>query len=394
MITQKELKKKATRLWSTGGFLRQWLAGATVFPLEIPFSKPSGRTLTSDFGKVRDWIAMLQRHSSSVKGLGYRLEYKTVNHKQLGQQRLPDRIVFENREDWLGYIGRKDAFRQFDELTGMTKRQLPGVMPFLSDKPLKVIEHADNWHNLIRVCRYFQIRPRPDRYIRQLDIQGVDTKFIENHKSILSELLTLALEDDDFDPSVTGLAENGFERRFGLRFDEPLIRFRLLDSQKAVTDMSVPLSQFVEPTEQNISTVYITENKINGLTFPEVKEAIVIFGLGYGVRSLKSVEWLQGKKIIYWGDIDTHGFSILSAVRQSFPQTESLLMDQATLDQHKHLCVQESESKRFTGQLNNLTVPESALFTALKNNEQAVNLRLEQERVGYSCIVQALRRSE
>jgi uncharacterized protein YPO0396 len=31
------------------------------------------------------------------------------------------------------------------------------------------------------------------------------------------------------------------------------------------------------------------------------------------------------------GELDTHGFAILHQLRQHFPQTESLLMDQATL---------------------------------------------------------------
>ncbi|AMO56845.1 hypothetical protein GZ77_02230 [Endozoicomonas montiporae] len=388
MITQKELLKKAMRPWSTGGFLREWLANETVFPLEIPFKTPSGRTLTSDFGKIRDWIATLSSHSKSEKGTGYQLEYKTINHNQLGQQRLPHKIVFEDRNDWLDFIGRKTAFRQFDEIAGMTRRQLPDAMQFLSRKPLKALEYAESWHQLIKVCRYFQIRPRPDRYIRQLDIQGVDTKFIENHKGILTELLTLVLEEEDFDDSVTGLSENGFERRYGLRFDESLIRFRLLDSDQPVTDMSVPLSQFVE---QPVSTVYITENKVNGLTFPAVTDAMVIFGLGYGIRSLGSVEWLKDKQITYWGDVDTHGFSILSVVRSMFPQTQSLLMDQTTLDEHKHLCVQEAESKRFNGSPDNLTQPESQLLDDLQNNRQGENLRLEQERIGYSYVMQSLR---
>ena len=391
MITQKELQKKAARYWSTGAFLKQWLAGEAVFPLEIPFSKPSGRTLGNDYGKVRDWIAALDRCSKPVKGSGYLLDYKTVNHKQLGQQRLPDRIYFENRDDWLSYIGCQAAFRQFDEIAGMTKRQLPDAMPFLFEKPLKVLEYAEDWHKLIKVCRYFQINPRPDRYIRQLDIQGVDTKFIETRKGILTDLLTLSLDDDDYETSVTGLAENGFERRFGLRYDEPLIRFRLLDrAESGVSDMSVPLSQFVEPVG-DITTVYITENKINGLCFPAVEKAMVVFGLGYGIRSLNQVDWLKGKEIVYWGDIDTHGFSILSGVRQHFPRTESLLMDQTTLDQHKHLCVQEPDAKRYKGELNNLTAEESELFNALKDNRQGVNLRLEQERIGYGCILQALK---
>ena len=387
MITLKELDTKARRPWTSGAFLKSWLNDEPFFPFAIPFKTPSGRTLSSEFIKVRDWIAELHSHSKAVTGSGYQLEYRTLSHQQLGQQRVPERIVFEGREDWLTFIGQQSAFKQFQGLVDSTRRQLPQVMPLVSNKPVRMLDYGNIWEQLIRVCRYFQLNPRPGRYIRQLDIQGVDTKFIENHKGILSELLTLALEPEDFDDSVTGIAENGFERRFGLLYDEPIIRFRLLDSKAPVTDMSVPLSQFVDP---GVSQVFITENKINGLAFPPVPDAMVVFGLGYGIRSLFCVGWLKDKQIHYWGDIDTHGFSILSQLRGCFQQTRSLLMDQATLEAHRALCVEEVQNKRFLGELPNLTGQEQQLFYAIKHNQLGENLRLEQERITYSCVRQAL----
>ncbi|WP_448216955.1 DUF3322 domain-containing protein [Endozoicomonas sp. 2B-B] len=387
MISQKELKKKALRPWVSGTFLKSWLNDEVFFPFEVPFKTPSGRTLSSEFIQVRDWVAELHRHSRAVTGSGYQLEYRTISHQQLGQQRLPHKILFESRDDWLTFIGQQSAFKQFQALANQTRRQLPQVMPLVNSKPVKLLDYADVWPQLIKVCRYFQLNPQPYRYIRQLDIQGVDTKFIESHKGVLSDLLMLALEPGEFDDSVSGIAENGFERRFGLCYDEPLIRFRLLDSAAPATDMSVPLSQFVDP---GVSRVFITENKINGLTFPSVKDAIVIFGLGYGIRSLFSLNWLEDKQISYWGDIDTHGFSILSQLRGRFRQTESLLMDQATLDMHMPLCVEEPESKRFLAELTNLTNREQVLFDALRQNKLSKNLRLEQERIAFSCLREAL----
>ncbi|OED46734.1 hypothetical protein ACH42_03505 [Endozoicomonas sp. (ex Bugula neritina AB1)] len=388
MITQAELNKKAKRPWVSGAFLKSWLNDEPFFPFEIPFKTPTGRTLSNEFIQVREWISELSLHSKAVKGVGYQLEYRSINHQTLGGQELPQKIFFDNQDDWLAFTGHQSDFKQFVKLVGLTRRQLPEIMPFISGKPMKVLDFADVWPLLIKVCRYFQLKPKPGRYIRQLDIQDVDTKFIEMHKGILSDLLTLALESEDFDAEVTGLSENGFERRFGLLFDEPLIRFRLLDSQVRVTDMSVPLSQFIDP---RVSRIFITENKINGLAFPPLEDSIVIFGLGYGVRSLFSVDWLKTKEIYYWGDIDTHGFAILSQLRQRFHQVESFLMDQETLDKHFSLCVEEPEGKRFLGELFNLADSERSLFDALKNNAQGNNLRLEQERIGYGCLREALK---
>jgi len=387
MITQSELKNKALRPWTTGAFLTSVVNGDNLFPLEIGFRRPSGKVLSQDYGKVREWIAQLHGNSKAVKGSGYQLEYHSINHKMLGSQRVPGQILFDNRDDWLGFIGKVKAFRQFDELVGTTRRQLPELMPWLEKKPLKALELVASWPQLLKACRYFQLNPKPGRYIRQLDIQGVDSKFIENHKGVLSQLLSEALDPEDFDSTVTGLSENGFERRFGLRFDEPLIRYRLLDSLGPMTDITVPVSQFMDT---GVSTVFITENKVNGLAFPAVANAMVIFGLGYGIQSLTCIPWLQEKEVIYWGDIDTHGFAILSRLRQHFPQVRSLMMDEQTLRHHPHLCTQEPQDKRFTGDLAYLTPDERQLFDHLKANELGQNLRLEQERIGYGWLLDAL----
>lgn len=387
MITQSELKKKALRPWTTGDFLTSAVNGNNLFPLVISFGKPSGKALSQDYARVREWIAQLHSHSKAVTGTGYRLEYRSIKHKMLGDQRIPEQILFDERDDWLSFIGKVKAFRQFDELVGTTRRALPELMPWLAAKPLKALELAASWPRLLKVCHYFRLNPLPGRYIRQLDIPGVDSKFIEKHKGVLSHLLSQVLDPEDYDGTVTGLAENGFERRFGLRFDEPLIRYRLLDSQQPVTDITVPVSQF---HDTGVGTVFITENKVNGLAFPPVANAMVIFGLGYGIQSLTAIDWLHEKELIYWGDIDTHGFAILSRLRQNFPEVRSLLMDEQTLRHHLHLCGEEPQEKRFTGVLAHLTPDEQQLFALLQANLLGTNLRLEQERIGYGWLLDAL----
>ena len=59
---------------------------------------------------------------------------------------------------------------------------------------------------------------------------------------------------------------------------------------------------------------------------------LVVWGAGYGVDELlAALPWRAQVRIRYWGDIDTHGFAILSAVRAVAPHTDSVLMDESTL---------------------------------------------------------------
>ena len=263
---------------------------------------------------------------------------------------------------------------------------------WLEHYPLKVLDVADAWPRILNTLSWFQVHPRPNRYLRELDIPGVDSKFIEHHKALLAQLLNRVLPPEAIDASATGQARQGFERRYGLKYDEPLIRFRLLDPLinefNGLTDISVPISQFARIQPQ-CRRVFITENKINGLSFPEVPDSLVIFGLGYGIGALQEVFWLRSKEIHYWGDIDTHGFAILSQLRGYFPQTLSFLMDRATLLNFRQLWVEELDNKRFNGELANLTPEESSLFHELRDNKIADWVRLEQERIDFEHLKHA-----
>ncbi len=79
----------------------------------------------------------------------------------------------------------------------------------------------------------------------------------------------------------------------------------------------------------------MVENEITYLAFPLPGDAIVIFGGGYAVDVLEPLGWLTGLDLIYWGDIDTHGFAILNRLRHRFGHARSMLMDRATLLAHR-----------------------------------------------------------
>lgn len=135
-----------------------------------------------------------------------------------------------------------------------------------------------------------------------------------------------------------------------------------------------------------VDRVFITENKINGLAFPGVRNGLVIFGLGYGVQLLKEVPWLGACQIHYWGDIDSHGFAMLSQLRSYFPRTRSLLMDEATLLACRSWWGSEpSATAHRAEQLPNLNETEQLLYQRLKAHWQP-NLRLEQERIPFSLL--------
>ena len=203
-------------------------------------------------------------------------------------------------------------------------------------------------------------------------------------------MLDIVLPEAAVDRSASGV--KGFQQRFGLRSETPLLRFRLLDPElylHGLSDLSLLPEEFAK-LELPLRRLFITENRTNGLAFPDHPRSMVVFGLGYGLDRLIETPWLHELDIVYWGDIDTHGFRILDRLRATLPRARSLLMDRATLDTHRPLWGQEPADKRYTAALSRLTASEAALFDELRYDRIGERIRLEQERIAFGCLQDAL----
>lgn len=374
------------RLWDQGRILAARLHGEPLFPLEIALRSPSIADMGSQFGAVQDWARQLQT------GTGYTLITREINHRQLGRQRVPAAARFDHADDALRVIGRLTDARRFDQLAAATLAALPELRDWIGSHPLTLVDQADGWERILTILHWFRAHPRPGLYLRQLDIPGVDTKFIEARKALLTELLDLVLPASSVQREATGARQ--FDQRYGLLGKPTMLRFRLLDRALFISglhDMTVPLDQFAALAPL-ATRVFVTENEINMLAMPPLPGAMVIFGGGYAIDRLREIAWLRAGDLIYWGDIDTHGFAILDRLRASMPHTRSILMDEATLQAHRPLWGTEPADKRYGGNLTRLDAAEQALFRALRDNVHGQHVRMEQERIGFGWVRDVLDR--
>jgi hypothetical protein len=394
MISPAQIKSKAKKIWETYRLQKSYLTSEDIFPLTIALPTFSARLIQQDFSSLRFWIKSLADHSKENIGNGYQLIFKEIKHRQLGQQSLPVQVSFSLKDDFLDFIDKKKEYQQFCQCVDNILAREPVLKTWISQHPVYIEPLQDRWPQLLDVCDYMRNNPFPQLYLRELKIPGVDTKFIEQHKKILSELFDQLLPAYGINPALIQRGAHYFEERYGFRYDEQLIRFRILDKDiyaENFHDISIPLSAF-KNLYLPCRNIFITENKINGLSFPFFKEAIIIFGLGYGIQSLRDIDWFKDKNIIYWGDIDTHGFAILSKLRGYYPQTKSFLMDHITFRKFLSLSIAESAEKRCMAQLLHLSHEEQILYQNLQNNRWGEKNRLEQERIDFNYFLEHLKR--
>jgi hypothetical protein len=394
--TASDLRAQVQRLWDKGDLLRPWVQGATTPPRRLRLVGPTSGELTERFDAVRTWMTDLGCNAPADTAPRWRIVMREFRHRVLGFNAVPDEIWLDTMDDALALIGKQKEAKRFARLVQLTREQHPSLLAWLEKRPLNALALAETWPRLLSVVSWLQAHPRPGIYVRQVDIAGVDSKFIEGNRGVLAELLDLALPAQDVDTSVGGVSQ--FCRRYGFK-DKPLrIRFRWLDASAAILahgvlpatgdkDITLTQADFAH-LALPVSRVFITENEVNFLAFPAMADSMVIFGAGYGFEVLRGARWLQQCSVHYWGDIDTHGLAILDQLRSQLPHVQSLLMDHATLMAHAGQWTQEPQPS--TREMTRLNAEELALYDELLHHRLAQRVRLEQECVGMAWLNAAL----
>jgi hypothetical protein len=388
--TPADLRDQVQRAWDRGDLLRSAASDGVPWPRRLSLKAPSAADLSDRFEAVRDWVRAVAETPQ------VRIEWREWNHRVQGMQRLPAAVWLDTLKDALAFIGKARQAQRFEALWQQTAAMQPALLAWLSRRPIQALDLADRWERLLAIVAWVQAHPRPGVYLRQVDVPGVDSKFIESHRGVLAELLDLGLPPEVIETGAAGVAQ--FTRRFGF-LDKPVrIRFRLLDPALpslpgchalpgVLPDITLDATSFAAlalPVER----VFITENETNFLAFPPAAGSIVVFGAGYGWEALARAAWLHRCQLLYWGDIDTHGFAILDQLRGNFPGTASFLMDRETLLAHRLHWGEEPEPVRHD--LPRLTPEEAAVHDDLRFDRLRPRLRLEQERVGFGWLCDRL----
>jgi hypothetical protein len=377
------------RRWKSGRFLREYADGLPWIPIDLPVKAPTADELLHRFDNAVLWAERFRRDSRTRAGAArFAVEYRTIGGRSLGSNSVPARIRIESFDQLSALLGTTTEVRSFDQIIDQTSSTVPELVPWVRAYPLKAIDNGDVWSDLLAVVAWISGANTDLLYLRQIDVEGVDTKFVDRHRRVLDELLTVVLPEGRIDTDHTA---GDFARRYRFRARPEYTRFRVLGFESALPEAC---TEFTLRTEELASLeltsrlLFVVENEVTYLAFPSVPDALVVFGSGFGLASLRPLPWLVEKEIVYWGDIDTHGFDILNRLRSRFDSVRSILMDEATLLAHRGQWVAEpSPTNRL---LSNLTEAEEALYSDLVEDRFGATIRLEQERVRPSLLEREL----
>jgi hypothetical protein len=362
--------------WDSGALLARYAAGQDWEPLSVAIRGPSAREIGERLAEVRRWAA---EWATAARGT-LRVEYKQVGGRHFGVNAVPGRAWLDGYDDAWTLLGVQPEVHRLSELIETARGTR--LVPWLTGHPMRALRLAEAWDRLLATVRWIQQHQAPGMYLRQVDVPGVDTKFIERHKGVLAELLDVQL-----DPSRVNGAAPDFAGRYGFLRRPGYVRFRVPGGFRGFSELSARIDELTAAPD-GITRAYVIENEITYLAFPAPAAAMVIFGGGYAVPVLEPLGWLADLDVVYWGDIDTHGFAILDRLRRHLPHARSMLMDRGTLLGHRDHWATEPSPTAVT--LDLLAPAESALYADLTSNTYGRWVRLEQERVSFSAVEKAV----
>ncbi|NQW72075.1 MAG: hypothetical protein HQ453_05040 [Actinobacteria bacterium] len=370
------------RRWDSGSLLARYASGDGWEPIGLPLRGPSARDVASDFGAAQDWA----RSWLGPARHGFRVESATVGGRVVGFNEVPRRAWIDSFEQAWRILKVNDLVRDFAAAVALAESEAPRLADWARVNPMALLATRDSWADLLRTIRWIEESAASNHYLREIDIPGIDTKFIEQHRGILTTLLDVQLDPARIDLSRP---RSDFAGRFGFRGKPEYVRMRALDGELlgGFTELTVRVDELAArpPTQ---GTVVIVENDTTYLALPAGMDAIAICSGGYAVSRLAGLPWLAHRQVIYWGDIDTHGFAMLSQLRASLPRAASLLMDRATLLAHEGQWVREP--KPTNARLPGLDEAEHGLYVDLIEGRFGEAVRLEQERISFSPVREAL----
>lgn len=376
--TAAAVRARVKQRWDDATLLRAFAAGEPCPTMRIPLRGPTAAQIGDDLDAVRVWVDDLR--SGSRGGSRYVLESVGVGGRHFGRNEIPARAHVDSYDQAFALLGVAHEVARFRRLLAVVADESE-VLAWVSTHPLRALAVADAWPGLVSAYRWLRASAGPSLYLRQITAPGVDTKFVERHRPILADLL-----------GVPGSA-SGFVAGLGLRGKPDLVRVRAspqVSPAPGLTDLTVRRDELAA-LPLVVGRALIVENEISFLSVPVPAAGLVLWGRGFDVGLAGSMPWLAAADVQYWGDLDTHGFAILDQLRAWLPQTRSVLMDRRTLVAHRDRWV--LEPRPTSASLTRLRADEAALYDDLVADRLGERVRLEQERIDWSWVSEALRDS-
>ena len=323
--------------------------------LKVTLQPPTQKAAEQDFGRVREFVAAWDGNPC--------VEWAERNWSRsgLGRQRIPVQLGLD-MDQIVAMAGRGREIAGLRaavaRLAAVTEDPAFGVNVV---KTVKQWRHADP-ERLARVCEWALAHPGNDRPLRQWDVPGVDTKFIERNLGAVKALVGA--------PAAAIRAV-----RVAIKLLDPALQPVGGSLPTYLRELEVSAAAAAKMFHGHVNVVLVE----NQATFWELPPAapgsnvVAVWGRGYSAGEILAALPWPGT-VVVWGDMDADGFAIVNEIRSRNPQALTACMDLGTWEEFAQFRV-DTDGASASRVLPHLTEEERIAFRAVGTR------RVEQERI-------------
>ena len=375
MKSPTELGQRLAKQWHQPSVRLQRLLEPNAWPLTLAIGKPSARNFAEN-------VQAIQQHMERWRGVGIgTVHWADVSYRAGATAvSLPLRWSLHGPSQWIAATDDRQVCEQFARLEFLVERVDALFHPlliaqrglWLNKEPEDVIATAQLAMRLSPGCA-------EGRPLRLFAGHGVDTKVFERNATLLSRLLDVRYEGVVSEQGLATFLDAWEDSRHWVLVAPlqsgllPFRRLRLTTAELAET----PLPG---------TSLIVVENEQCLHLLPELTDTMAVLGAGLDLQWLGAAH-LTGKRVAYWGDMDTWGLLMLARARGHHPGLTALLMERRLFDEHCLLNAVVEPTRASEGAPPELLSQEAQFYVYLSQQAKG---RLEQEFLPPAQVAQAI----
>lgn len=314
MKSPEELARRLARQWNNAGLRESRLLGGDSWPVRLSIGKPAPSAVTNRPGEIRNRI---QAWRDVCIG---QVIWQSVRYRSLAEElSVPVTWELDKPSEWIDATGERGIRNEFERLSRITGNIDSLFHSFvIRQRHLVTRTPPDDIIAAAKVAMTIKPGMAGGAPMRSLPFAGIDSKFFERNRNLVTRLLDIRFESAASDLGLETFLDAAPQSEQWLLIEDldgdllPFRQMRLRDSE--LKNSPLPGKHLL-----------IVENERCCHALPRVNDTVALLGAGLNL-SWMTANWLNDKEIGYWGDIDTWGLTMLARARERQPGLTSLLM--------------------------------------------------------------------
>lgn len=375
MKSPEDIAAQLARQWRNADKREALLLDAGEWPQRISIGKPTPAMFERQTAQVREYKARWQMVRAG------QVRWEAVRFRSAAEPvQLPSYWELSSPGEWAQAAGDEEVQLEQQRLDVFLHRTDPRFHPLLIRRRSLWRERTDE--EVILATRLaLELKPgiANGAPLRSLGLAGIDSKFIERHAALITALLDLCHDGQASELGLVGFLDAADEGEHWLLI-APLASGVLPFVQQRVR------ARELRDTPLPASRILIVENERCLHLLPELPDTIAILGAGLDLAWLRA-DWLHQRSLMYWGDMDTWGLTMLARARCLQPHLQARLMNRDLFECHATAMAVAEPVTAGQEPPEGLTSDEQAFYRHLLHLQ---NGRIEQEFLPSEAVIPAL----